>query len=89
MNTFVLTTHVLKIGRSQPHVLIAIIPVSSLILLNSKLINFFVKMGLRDLEKLKELQKDVKQIRNICILAHVDHGKVRKQKNEISTGCEI
>lgn len=46
-------------------------------------------MGLRDLEKLKELQKDVKQIRNICILAHVDHGKVRKQKNEISTGCEI
>lgn len=26
-------------------------------------------------EKLVQLQKDVKSIRNICILAHVDHGK--------------
>lgn len=26
-------------------------------------------------EKLIQLQKDVKSIRNICILAHVDHGK--------------
>lgn len=27
------------------------------------------------IDKLKELQKQTKQIRNICILAHVDHGK--------------
>lgn len=27
------------------------------------------------IEKIKELQKDVNSIRNICILAHVDHGK--------------
>lgn len=26
-------------------------------------------------EKLVNLQKNVKSIRNICILAHVDHGK--------------
>lgn len=26
-------------------------------------------------EKLVQLQKNVKSIRNICILAHVDHGK--------------
>lgn len=26
-------------------------------------------------EKIVSLQKDVKSIRNICILAHVDHGK--------------
>lgn len=26
-------------------------------------------------EKLVKLQKNVKSIRNICILAHVDHGK--------------
>ncbi len=26
-------------------------------------------------EKIKSLQKDVTNIRNICILAHVDHGK--------------
>ncbi|KAJ3225253.1 Elongation factor-like GTPase 1 [Clydaea vesicula] len=28
-----------------------------------------------DLEKIKNLQKNSKSIRNICILAHVDHGK--------------
>lgn len=27
------------------------------------------------IEKIKQLQKDVGNIRNICILAHVDHGK--------------
>ncbi|XP_034944028.1 elongation factor-like GTPase 1 [Chelonus insularis] len=32
-------------------------------------------MRIVDLEKLKNLQKDPKSIRNICILAHVDHGK--------------
>ena len=32
-------------------------------------------MRLIDVEKLKELQKDPRGIRNICILAHVDHGK--------------
>lgn len=28
-----------------------------------------------NVEKIKELQKKTKNIRNICILAHVDHGK--------------
>ncbi|XP_033226654.1 elongation factor-like GTPase 1 isoform X2 [Belonocnema kinseyi] len=32
-------------------------------------------MRLMDLEKLKELQSNPGRIRNICILAHVDHGK--------------
>ncbi|XP_012272329.1 elongation factor-like GTPase 1 [Orussus abietinus] len=32
-------------------------------------------MRLVDLEKLSELQNDSSRIRNICILAHVDHGK--------------
>ena len=32
-------------------------------------------MRLIDLKKLKELQKNPAQIRNICIVAHVDHGK--------------
>lgn len=32
-------------------------------------------MRLIDLEKLKELQSNPGRIRNICILAHVDHGK--------------
>jgi ribosome assembly protein 1 len=27
------------------------------------------------IEKIKKLQKNVENIRNICILAHVDHGK--------------
>lgn len=27
------------------------------------------------LENIKRLQKDVNNIRNVCILAHVDHGK--------------
>ena len=26
-------------------------------------------------DKLKELQSNLKYVRNICILAHVDHGK--------------
>lgn len=29
----------------------------------------------QNLEKIKTLQKNAKNIRNICILAHVDHGK--------------
>lgn len=33
------------------------------------------KMRLVSTEKLVELQRDAKNIRNICILAHVDHGK--------------
>lgn len=32
-------------------------------------------MKVLDLEKVSELQKDAERIRNICILAHVDHGK--------------
>lgn len=27
------------------------------------------------IEKIKKIQTNVEQIRNICILAHVDHGK--------------
>lgn len=27
------------------------------------------------IEKIKQLQTDIGNIRNICILAHVDHGK--------------
>ena len=27
-------------------------------------------------DKIKELQKRTKQIRNVCILAHVDHGNL-------------
>lgn len=33
------------------------------------------KMTLITKDKLIQLQKDVNSIRNICILAHVDHGK--------------
>lgn len=33
------------------------------------------KMTLITKEKLVKLQKNVNSIRNICILAHVDHGK--------------
>lgn len=29
----------------------------------------------QNIDKIKRLQADVKSIRNICILAHVDHGK--------------
>jgi translation elongation factor EF-Tu-like GTPase len=33
-----------------------------------------IKMS-QHIEKLKHLAEDVRNIRNICILAHVDHGK--------------
>lgn len=29
----------------------------------------------QNIVKIDRLQKDVKNIRNVCILAHVDHGK--------------
>lgn len=32
-------------------------------------------MPVVDLENLKILQRNIKTVRNICILAHVDHGK--------------
>lgn len=32
-------------------------------------------MGLPSLEKMVQLQKRTANIRNICVLAHVDHGK--------------
>lgn len=32
-------------------------------------------MRLVDIDKLKQLQNNPSNIRNICILAHVDHGK--------------
>lgn len=32
-------------------------------------------MRVFDLKKITELQNNAEQIRNICILAHVDHGK--------------
>jgi len=34
-----------------------------------------MKMRLLNPQKLSELQRDPNRIRNICILAHVDHGK--------------
>lgn len=37
--------------------------------------NKCVKMTSITKEKLVKLQKNVNSIRNICILAHVDHGK--------------
>lgn len=40
-----------------------------------EVINVTIKMTLITKEKLVQLQKNVKSIRNICILAHVDHGK--------------
>lgn len=39
------------------------------------LIQYFIKMPHIDKVKLASLQQNLKQIRNICILAHVDHGK--------------
>ena len=34
------------------------------------------------LDDIKALQKNTKNIRNICILAHVDHGKLAKPFEE-------
>lgn len=42
---------------------------------NTSEINWCIKMTLITKEKLVKLQKNVQSIRNICILAHVDHGK--------------
>lgn len=41
------------------------------------------------LEKIKRLQKDVANIRNICILAHVDHGKTTLADYLIANNGEL
>lgn len=41
------------------------------------------------LENIKRLQKDVRNIRNICILAHVDHGKTTLADYLIANNGEL
>jgi translation elongation factor EF-G len=40
-------------------------------------------------EKIKSLQKNVDHIRNICILAHVDHGKTTLADYLIANNGEL
>jgi ribosome assembly protein 1 len=42
---------------------------------SGKMFQHFIDMRLLNPQKLNELQSNPSRIRNICILAHVDHGK--------------
>jgi translation elongation factor EF-1alpha len=49
----------------------------------------FTKMVKVGLEKIKEIQSQIDRVRNICILAHVDHGKTTLADFLIASNGEV